>query len=401
VTAADPLLAYRDRFPILESTVYLISNSLGAMPRAAADGLVRYAELWATRGVRAWAEEWWELPDRVADRVAPILGAPAGSVTMQPSTTIATAVVLSALRPARDRVKVVTTDLQFPSILYLLDRWCGERGLELEVVRREPGAWGVAPNRLLAAIDGRTAVVAVSHVEFATAWVHDAAALARRCRDTGSFLVLDVFQSAGVLPLALRDWGVDAAVGGCLKWLCGGPGNVFLYVDPDRARELEPTLTGWAAHAAPFAFEPPPIRWRPGGARFLNGTPQVPALYAAIAGLDVVGEIGVERIRAKSVVLTERLLDEAARRGLPCSCAADPDRRGGAVAVDVAQGEGVARELLQRDIVVDYRPGFGIRIAPHFYNSEAECVRALDAIEEILADRSFERHRTVAGARPT
>jgi kynureninase len=398
---SDPLLAWRDRFSGLESSTYLISSSLGAMPKAAADGLARYAELWATRGVRAWAEEWWDLGGDVADRVAPLLGAPPGTVSMQPSTTLATAIVLSALRPPPERCKVVTTDLHFPSILYLLDRWCRERGATLDVVQREPGEWGVAPERLLEAIDRDTAVVALSHVEFSTAWVNDAPAIARRCRETGAFLVLDVFQSAGVMPLALQEWGVDVAVGGCLKWLCGGPGNVFLYVDPQRAAELEPTITGWVAHAAPFAFEPPPIRWRAGGARFLNGTPQVPALYAARAGLDILGEIGVERVREKSVRLTRRLFEESRRRGFACSCAEDPERRGGTVAVDVPDGERVARELLRRDIVIDYRPGFGIRIAPHFYNTWEECEHCLDTIEAILADRSYERHPGVAGASPT
>ncbi|HVR28470.1 MAG TPA: aminotransferase class V-fold PLP-dependent enzyme [Thermoanaerobaculia bacterium] len=397
----DPLLAYRDHFPILDSTTYLISNSLGAMPREAAAGLARYAELWATRGVRAWAEEWWDLGTRVADTVAPLLGAPPGSVSMQPSTTLATAVVLSAVRPTGERRKVVTTDLHFPSILYLLEGWCREHGAALEMVRREAGTWGVSTQRLLEAIDRSTAVVALSHVEFATAWIHDAAALARRCRETGAFLVLDVFQSAGVVPVALHDWGVDAAVGGCLKWLCGGPGNVFLYVDPDRAFELEPAITGWAAHPAPFAFEPPPMRWRPDAGRFLNGTPQVSALYAAAPGLEILRQIGIERVRAKSARLTQRLFDQARRRGFACSCAATAERRGGAVAIDAPQGEGVARELLARDIVVDYRPGFGIRVAPHFYNSWEECERCLDAIEEILATRSFERHASVDGASPT
>jgi kynureninase len=320
---------------------------------------------------------------------------------MQPSTTLATAVLLSALHLDPARLKVVTTDLHFPSILYLLERWCGERGATLEIARRRPGQWGVALDRLLETIDDTTAVVALSHVEFASAWVHDARALARRCRETGAFLVLDVFQSAGVLPLALRDWGVDAAVGGCLKWLCGGPGNCFLYVDPDRAATLEPATTGWVAHPAPFAFEPPPIRWRPGAGRFANGTPQVPALYAARAGLDILAEIGVERVREKSVSMTGRLLAEARRRGYECSCAEDPVLRGGTVAVDVPEGERVARELLRRDIVIDYRPGFGIRIAPHFYNTWEECERCLDTMDTIRADRSYERHSSVEGASPT
>jgi kynureninase len=399
--AADPLLAWRDRFPILETCTYLISNSLGAMPRGAAEGLARYAELWSARGVRAWAEEWWDLAEDVANRTAPLLGAPPGSISMQPSTTIATAIVLSALGVSQGRRKVVTTDLHFPSILYLLDRWCAERGAALEIVAREPGEWGVALDRLLESIDASTAVVALSHVEFASAWVNDAEALARRCRETGAFLVLDVFQSAGVLPLALYHWGVDAAIGGCLKWLCGGPGNVFLYVDPERAETLAPSITGWVAHAAPFAFEPPPIRWRAGAGRFANGTPQVPALYAARAGLDILGSIGVDRVREKSVRMTQHLFAEAGRRGYACSCAEDCDRRGGAVAVSVPDGERIARELLRRDVVIDYRPGFGIRIAPHFYNTWEECELCLDTIDAIRADRSYERWSSVAGASPT
>jgi kynureninase len=238
-------------------------------------------------------------------------------------------------------------------------------------------------------------------VEFATAWQNDAAAIAARCRETGAFLVLDAFQSAGVVPLAVESWGVDAAVGGCLKWLCGGPGNAFLYVDPRRAGELQPALTGWAAHAAPFAFDPPPIRLRDGAERFQNGTPQISALYAARAGLDILGEVSVRAVREKSVRMTSRLFAEARRRGFACSCDEDPERRGGAVAVDVPGGELVARELLRRDIVVDYRPGFGIRIAPHFYNTWEECERCLDAIEAIRGDRSFERHSGVRGRSPT
>jgi kynureninase len=401
VSESDDLLAYRGRFPILETSTYLASHSLGAMPREAADGLARYAELWSARGVRAWAEEWWELGSRVAAAVAPLLGVPAGSVSMQPSTTIATAVVLSALPAPRGRRKVVTTELHFPSLLYLLDGWCRQHGVELEILRREEGSWGVAPERLLDTVDGATAVVALSHVEFATAWVNDAETLARRCRDVGAFLVLDVFQSAGVVPLALERWGVDAAVGGCLKWLCGGPGNAFLYVDPLRAPALEPKLTGWAAHPAPFSFEPPPMRWSPGGARFLTGTPPVPALYAARPGLEILREIGVERVRAKSTALTQKLFDAARARGFSCSCAEDARCRGGTVAIAVPHGEQVARELLARDVVVDYRPGYGIRVAPHFYNTWQECARCLDEIGAILADRSFERHRTVGGASPT
>ena len=397
---ADPLHVYRDRFPILESSTYLISNSLGAMPAAVADAMRAYAETWATRGVRAWAEAWWTLPARTGDLVAPLLGAKPSTVAMHTNVTTASAAFLSSLAPGKGRDKVVTTALQFPSILYLLERWCGGNGAKLEIVPTEDGI-GIDQERLLAAIDAKTLVVAISHVEFKSAFINDAAAVARRCRDTGALLLLDVFQSAGVLPIEAEKWGVDACVGGCLKWLCGGPGNVFLYVDPALAPKLEPRVTGWMAHPKPFAFEGPPMRWTEGPYRFLNGTPPIACHYAAEAGLKIHNEIGIPAIREKSKRLTKLIMEGARGHGWRVHAPEDPERRGGTVAVDAPHGELVAKELLARDIVIDYRPGAGIRIAPHFYNSEDECRRALDAIAEILATKAYARHSSVKGAMPT
>jgi len=400
----DPLLAYRDRFPILATSTYLINNSLGAMPGAVAGRMQAYADIWATRGVRAWAEEWWTMPVAVGDLVAPLLGAPRGSVSMHTNVTLATAVFLSCLRPgtahAKGRTKVVTTALQFPSILYILEQWSLEHGVALEVVPTDDGI-GVDPQRLLDAIDSATLAVSISHVEFKSSFVNDAAAVAARCRETGARLLLDAFQSAGVVPIEARKWGVDACVGGCLKWLCGGPGNVFLYVDPDLAPTLEPRLTGWMAHPAPFSFEPPPMRRRDDAYRFLNGTPQIACLYAAAPGLEVHNEIGVAAIRAKSRRMTARLFAGAKERGWRVNAPEEADRRAGTVAVDVPHGELVAKELLSREIIIDFRPGAGIRISPHFYNSDDECDHALAEIAEILATRAYERHTSVAGASPT
>jgi kynureninase len=396
----DPLLAYRDRFPILRSSRYLISNSLGAMPAEVEGRMAAYAAIWARRGVRAWADEWWALPVAVGDEVAPILGARPGSVSMHTNVTLATAVFLSCLRPSKGRDRIVTTALQFPSVLYVLEQWCRDRDVRLDVVPAEDGI-GADHARLLESIDARTLAVCISHVEFRSAFVNDAKAVARRCREKGALLLLDVFQSAGVVPIEAEAWGVDAAVGGCLKWLCGGPGNVFLYVDPALAPKLEPRLTGWMAHPAPFAFEPPPMRRRDDAYRFLNGTPQIACLYAATPGLRIVREAGVAAIRAKSMRMTRLLHDGAHERGYRVHAPEDPARRGGTVAVDAPQGELVAKELNARDVVVDYRPGAGIRIAPHFYNSEDECRQALDEIDDILRTKAFERHRSVAGATPT
>ncbi len=341
------------------------------------------------------------LPVSVGDLAAPILGAPVSSVSMHTNVTVATAIFLSCLKPTEKRSKIVTTALQFPSVMYVVERWCDQNGVRLEVVPVDDGI-GADQQQILDAIDEHTLAVSISHVEFKSAFINDAAAIAGRCRDVGALLLLDVFQSAGVVPIHAQEWGVDAAVGGCLKFLCGGPGNVFLYVDPAVAPHLEPALTGWMAHQAPFAFEPAPTRLRDEPAwRFLNGTPQIACLYAARPGLEIHNEIGIPAIREKSKRMTALLFEGATKRGFSICASDDPERRGGTVAVDLPHGELVAKELNDRDIVVDYRPGAGIRIAPHFYNTEDECRKALESIDEILETKAYEKHESVAGATPT
>jgi len=369
------LTAWRGEFPILASTTYLISNSLGAMPRGTRERLTAYADLWAGRGVRAWEEEWWELPARVGDQVAALLGAPPGSVAMLPNVTLAEAAVLSCFEPAGRRTRIVFEDENFPSVQYFYSR--------------QPG-WRVTPvpkERLLDAIDEETLLVPVSHVLFKSAYVQDAAAIVAKAHRVGALVVLDVFQSVGVLPLDVTALGVDFAVGGCLKWLCGGPGNASLYVRPDLRGTLEPKLTGWAAHRSPFDFAPLPMEYADTAYRFLNGTPAVPCLYAAAEGLRIVGEVGVEAIRAHSLRLTDRLLAKAETAGLPSITPRQPERRGGTVAVNPPGAEGICRELLAQGILVDYRPGAGIRIAPHFYNTEDECDEVIGEIAALAAGR--------------
>jgi kynureninase len=369
------LAAWREEFPILASTNYLISNSLGAMPQGTRERLAAYADLWAGRGVRAWEEEWWELPARVGDQVGALIGAPPGSVTMLPNVTLAEAAVLSCFEPAGRRTRIVFEDENFPSVQYFYSR--------------QPG-WRVTPvpkERLLDAIDEETLLVPVSHVLFKSAYVQDAAAIVEKAHRVGALVVLDVFQSVGVLPIDVTALGVDFAVGGCLKWLCGGPGNAFLYVRPDLRGTLEPKLTGWAAHRNPFDFAPLPMEYADTAYRFLNGTPAVPCLYGAAEGLRIIGEVGVAAIRANSLRLTDRLLAKAETAGLPSITPRDHARRGGTVAVNPPGAEAICRELLARDILVDYRPDAGIRIAPHFYNTEDECDAAIGEIAALAAGR--------------
>lgn len=390
---ADPLLAYRPRFPIVEQTNYLISNSLGAMPKATRDSVLAYVDVWERRGVRAWAEGWWDMQAEVAALLAPILGVAATGLSMHQNVAMASMAILSCfqLRPPRNRI--VFTDMNFPSVMYLYEAQ-QRNGAEIVRVPSSDGI-GVDPERLLAAIDDRTALVPISHVFFRSAHIVDAKAVIERAEKVGAFVVLDVFQSVGTVPLRLQEWGCHAAVGGALKFLCGGPGAAFLYVRPDLIEGLVPSFTGWMAHKRPFEFETTGQDLRTDGWRFLNGTPNVPALYAAREGIRIVGEIGVERIRVKSMRQTALLMERAQVAGFGVNAPREPARRGGTVAIDVPHGYEVTQELLQRDIIVDYRPRAGIRLAPHFYTRDDEVEAAVAAVQDILETGAWRRHVAV------
>ncbi|MGE3820193.1 MAG: aminotransferase class V-fold PLP-dependent enzyme [Isosphaeraceae bacterium] len=377
----DPTLAHRERFPILNSTNYLISNSLGAVPAAAEDRLREYFEVWAARGVRAWEESWWTLANDLGDLVGPLIGASRGDVVFQPNVTLAHALLFSAFDFQKGRPRVVTDAMHFPSILYLIDG-LRARGAEVVVVPTEDGLT-VDAGRLVDAIDERTAIVNVSHVLFKSSYIHDIESISERAARVGAVTIVDGYQSVGSIPVDVDALNVDAYVGGCLKWLCGGPGAAFLWVRPELRQRLSPALTGWMAHRRPFAFEPVLDR-RDDAWRFLHGTPAIPALYAAMAGLEVVNEVGIPVIRAKSRRQTSRLLELADARGFPCVTPRDPERRGGTVALDVPHGYEVSRGLKAREILCDYRPGAGVRLSPHFYTRDDELDGAIAAIAEIL-----------------
>lgn len=397
--AADPLLAFREEFPILARSTYLVSNSLGAMPRAVPERLAEYARAWAELGVRAWAGGWWEMPLSVGDEIAPLIGAGPGEVAMLPNVSIAQAAVLSALDYPASRDRIVMTALDFPSVRYVYDGLASRLGATIDVVESDDGGLSIDLERLLAAIDERTRLVAVSHVLFRSAYVMDVDAICRRAHEVGALVAVDAYHSVGVVPVDVKGSGVDFLTGGVLKWLCGGPGGCFLYAAPDAASragaELEPALTGWQAHARPFAFESE-MEYGAGASRWLSGTPVVPALYAAIEGPRIVRRAGIDAIRAKSVRQTGRLIELAERRGYRVRAPRDPARRGGTVAFDVPHAYEVAQYLLSRDVVVDYRPGAGIRVAPHFYTSDEELEAAVAAIDEAL-DRGL--WKEFAGAR--
>jgi kynureninase len=378
----DDLVRWRPEFPILEHTVYLISNSLGAMPRAAARSLAEYADTWASRGVRAWDERWWMMAREVGDRVAAIIGAPPDSVSMHPNVTSAEMTVLSCLRPEGRRRHIVCPAMDFPSLIYLY-RAHEAAGFEVTIVPAEPDLT-VREERMADAIDERTVLVAISHVFFRSSYIFDLRPIVEKAHAVGALVVADIFQSAGIIPVDVTALGVDFATGGCLKWLCGGPGNGYLYTRPDLAPALRPRFTGWMAHRAPFDFEIDRFDRTSGAYSMMSGTPPIPAFYTALPGLDIVREIGVNRIREKSQRMTARLFELVDRHGYRSVASRDPERLAGTVAVDVPEAARVARTLNARDFVVDYRPGVGIRVSPHFYNTMDELDRLFEEIARIL-----------------
>jgi kynureninase len=386
----DPLLAFRPEFPILDRCTYLVSNSLGAMPRAVPDRLAEYVDAWAELGVRAWAQGWWRMPGEVGNEIAPLIGARDGEVVMVPNVSLAQATILSALEYTPARNRIVMTSLDFPSVRYVYDRLAARLGAEIVVVPTNDGV-GVALDELLAAIDERTALVAVSQVLFKSAYVMDAEAICAHAHRVGALVSLDSFHAVGVIPVDVKQIGCDFLTGGVLKWLCGGPGGCFLYASPEMTARYAPSLTGWQAHARPFGFEPE-MEYTGDVFRWLGGTPVIPALYAAIEGPRVVRRAGIEAIRAKSLRQTGRLIELADERGFQVHAPRDPECRGGTVAFDVPHAYEVAQYLLSQDVVIDYRPGAGIRIAPHFYTRDDELERAVSTIDEALESDKWRQH---------
>ena len=369
------LLDYRKRFPILAETTYLINHSLGAMPAAAEERVLRYARDWNTRGIRAWGEGWWELPLTVGDQIGRLIGAPPRTVSMHQNVTIAEAVVLSCFDFDGPRRRIVYEEGNFPSVRYLYQ---AQRGVDIVVAADGDG--------VVEAMDDRTLLVPATHVLFKTGEIQDVEAIVEQAHKHGALVVLDAYQSVGTVPLDVTALGVDFAVGGSVKWLCGGPGAAWLYVRPDLAASLEPSLTGWQAHARPFDFEPEQ-EYADGAARFLTGTPNVPALYAATAGYDVIEEVGVERIRERSVQQTALLVELLAEAGFQVGSPRDPARRGGTVVVRTPDFPRVGEELGARGILCDYRPDVGLRLGPHFFNSDDELRYAVEQISEIAGSR--------------
>jgi kynureninase len=379
----DHLLRFRAEFPILERTTYMISNSLGAMPRGVYDSVREYCDTWATRGVRAWEEHWWMMAREVGDAVGVLMNAEPGSVSVHLNVASCQAVVASCFDFSGRRNKVVYSDMNFPSVMYFWEAQ-RSRGARVHMVRTDDGVH-VPTERLIDAIDEETLLVPISHVVFRSSYIKDVKAIVAKAHSVGALVVLDCFQSLGNVPVDVRAFDVDFAVGGVLKWLCGGAGTSYLYVRPDLAMKLAPNFTGWFAHEDPFAFEIGANKHGDPPFRFMQGTTNVPGFYTSMPGLKIIREAGVERIREKSKKMTTRLIELADQRGWKVNAPRNPEQRGGTVAIDMPNAKDVCQELLRRDVLVDFRPKAGVRFSPHFYNTMEEIDKAIGTVDEILS----------------
>lgn len=384
----DKLLDYRQEFPILDRTTYLVSNSLGPMPRSVPGKLAEYAQDWGDLGVKAWKKGWWEKPIDVGNEIAPLLNADADEVVMMPNVTLAQSAVVSSIDFSGERNTIVMTDLDFPSVRYAFQQLAARFGAKIVNVRSHDGI-SIEQDELLDAIDEQTKLVAISHVLFKSAFINDANAICDKAHKVGALVSLDAFHSVGIVPVDVKRSGVDFLTGGVLKWLCGGPGGCFLYVSPAIRDTLAPALTGWQAHQRPFAFETE-MEYAGGAFRWLNGTPVIPALYASAEGAKIIRQAGMDAIREKSVRQTSRLIDLADARGYKVFAPRDSKQRGGTIAFDVPHGYEVAQVLLSRDILVDYRVGAGIRVAPFFFTRDDEIETLVAAIDEALETSAWE-----------
>ncbi|MCH9684890.1 MAG: aminotransferase class V-fold PLP-dependent enzyme [Deltaproteobacteria bacterium] len=383
--AINPKLAtYREQYPILADSVYMNSNSMGAMSRSAREATTAYLDTWQDEGVEAW-NRWLDVVADTADSVAKLMGGKPGHTGLNQNVAYFQAAVASSIDWSGPRNKVVTESLMFPNVIYVWERF-RSLGADLCLVPSDDGM-NVPTERILDAIDEQTAVVSISHAIYVSGALLDVEAICRRAHEVGAKVIVDVYQTLGTVPFDVQQWNADFVVGGSHKWLCGGPGTAFLYVHPETLPTFEPRTTGWMAHAEPFAFEPAPIRYGTDARRLLGGTPSIPAYYIAQAAYRPLHEIGIENIRSHNLALSRIVVDRAQQAGLTVHSPLEEHRRTGFVAVDFPGSEAVSKQLIEERYKHDWRPGCGLRIGPHFYNTEDEVQRFMDRLIALAPGR--------------
>lgn len=388
--ATDPLLQWRSEFPILEKKAgYLISNSLGAMPRQVYAQLKSYADLWASEGVVAW-HTWMPMVPQTAGMLGRILNAPSGTMTMHQNVSTLTSILISALEFSGKRNKVVTTELNFPSVVY---NWVAQqdRGARVEVVKSRDGGLNIETEDIIRAIDDTTLVVPLDLVLFRSSGLLEIQPIIEAAHRHGAMVVLDCYQATGAVPIDVQALKVDCLLGGSVKWLCGGPGAAYLYVREDLIPRLKPRMTGWFSDKHPFDFRFGEVDYAEDAHRFMGGTPSVPTLYQARAGYEIIEKVGVAAIREKSLRQTTLLMELADEQGLTVRTPRAPERRGNTVCMEFEGSEDACGKLIERGFVVDHRPGAGVRVSPHFYNSDEECRAIMAEIQSLRASGTLRK----------
>ncbi|MDP4198200.1 MAG: aminotransferase class V-fold PLP-dependent enzyme [Bacteroidota bacterium] len=386
----DQLAAkYRSHFPILETSSYLISNSLGAMPREVESELKQYTDIWQTEGVEAW-HAWFPFVDEVSGLIANLIGADSSNVTLIHNLTIGSALIASCLDFTGKRNEIVYSDLHFPTISYLWQGW-RKYGAVPHVIESD-GIW-TETEKYIEAIDETTKLVALSHVYFRSGGLQNIKPIIEHAHKMGALVMVDSYQAAGVVPIDVKALDCDILATGVLKWLCGGPGAAFMYVRPELQEQFRPAIRGWLGDREPFEFHMPDVTFESGMHRFLTSSIQVPCLHTARPALRMFNEIGIAAIREKSLQLTGRLIVKADEHGFTINSPREAAKRGGALTIDPLGNrkhpklttKDICDELIRRRFIVDYRPPLGIRIAPHFYNTMDEIDAVTEEIERILA----------------
>jgi kynureninase len=372
------MLHHRKLFPALESSTYMVSHSLGAMPKATEQHMAEFLRLWVEKGIVAW-DDWLPAVTGAAGRIGRLIGAPEGTVIMHQNVSTVMSVLASCLDYSGKRNKIVYSALEFPTVSYV---WQAEqrRGARVVVLPGDDDGVGFSVDRMCEAIDEETLLVPLSLVLFRSSFISDAETIVRRAHEVGAMVVLDMYQAVGVVPVDVTRLGVAFACGGSVKWLCGGPGAAYLYVRPDLMTRFAPRVTGWFGHEAPFAFTMPEQRYAQNVWRYMGGTPVIAAMYQARAGAEIIGEIGVANIREKSLRQTARLIMRVDAAGFRLNSPRKDMVRGGTVVFDFPGSEAVAKKLNQRKFLCDHRPGAGVRVSPHFYTTDAECDAFMDEV---------------------
>lgn len=395
------LLAHRAEFPLLEAAVYLNTCSLGARGERSRTRLEAFLADWDQLGARAWYRRWLGELDALREEFGWAIGVPGAEIALAPSVSGALAVLASALDPIHrgdpailgrlretglpvsdmPRTRVVTTALDFPTVGH---QWLARAALGVEVVVvPSPDGVTVPVEAIAEAIDERTALVATAHVYFTTGVRADLRALADACHARGALLLVDAYQATGIIPTDVVADGVDAYVSGTLKWLFGGPGTAFAWVRPALHDALLPTTTGWFSSARQFAFDVEHLEYAPDGRRYELGTPSVPSAAIARGGMDLVREIGVERLGERTRDLGDLCIRLAEDAGLAVATLHDAAQRGGVIPIRVADPRPVVEALAEERIIVDYRPGI-VRCSPAFYTAEDEVRLLVQRLDDLV-----------------